>query len=453
MVKTNIIEDEVLEVKEQLRIYFPDIQEQKLNQKDFLYQEFKRLDSEFNVRYDSSYQSLVNFSQTKDLPIHRWFYYQEGYSPELIRKILKYIDLKNISHLFDPFVGGGTSLVVAQELGIKSTGIETNPFSSFLAKTKTQKYTTQEINDALNFSLPEFQKKHSTYDKYELSIIKKLFDVENFDKIELLKKNILIIESNKVKNILFTALLCILQDVSYYKKAGNGLKRKRIYNKLDVYDAFINKLNNICEDLKLQSSSTESTIINDSCLNIDNYPINEIDVSIFSPPYANCFDYYEVYKIELWVGEFVKTYKQLRTLRKEALTSNLNANLQKELGKVTSSKILLPIIYNLSQENLWDKKIPKMLSLYFSEMQLLLRNIYSRTKKGGYCIIVVGNSSYGGFAIPTDLILAEIGREIGFKVKEIIVARRNETSSQQYKKIGNLIEYIRESIIVFKKNV
>ena len=36
------------------------------------------------------------------------------------------------------------------------------------------------------------------------------------------------------------------------------------------------------------------------------------------------------------------------------------------------------------------------------------------------------------------------------KVKEIIVTRNNETSSQQYKKIGNLIKYIRESIIILK---
>ena len=36
------------------------------------------------------------------------------------------------------------------------------------------------------------------------------------------------------------------------------------------------------------------------------------------------------------------------------------------------------------------------------------------------------------------------------QVKEIIVTRNNETSSQQYKKIGKLIKYIRESIIILK---
>ena len=66
-------------------------------------------------------------------------------------------------------------------------------------------------------------------------------------------------------------------------------------------------------------------------------------------------------------------------------------------------------------------------------------------------MVVVGNSSYGGLAIPTDIILAEIGKNIGFKVNEIVVARRNETSSQQYDKIGNLIEFVRESLIFFEK--
>jgi hypothetical protein len=92
-----------------------------------------------------------------------------------------------------------------------------------------------------------------------------------------------------------------------------------------------------------------------------------------------------------------------------------------------------------------------MIDTYFFEMKHLLEMIYSKTKVGGYCIIVVGNSAYGHLAIPTDIILAQLGKEVGFTVSEIIVARKNETSSQQYDKIGGFIEYIRESLVVLKK--
>ncbi|MFA4851841.1 MAG: DNA methyltransferase [Bacteroidales bacterium] len=445
------IEEELTEVKEQLVLFYPNLKPNQDLKKDFFYNEYKKLDKQFNTRYDLTYQYLVNFSKTKNLPIHRWFYYQEGYSPLLIKKVLNDLNLNGSTHLFDPFAGSGTSLVAAKELGIQATGIEINPFSCHMALTKTQNYSDAEIKKASLFKVPKHKTIENLFQKYKLSIIGNLFELENLEKIELLKEKIETEKNQKVKNILFTALLCILQQVSYYKKAGNGLKKKRIYKSINAFDAFNIKLNEIISDIKSNNSPKEPVIINDNCLNINNYNINEIDISIFSPPYANCFDYYEVYKIELWLGEFVKSYDELRCLRKAALTSNLNADLKKRNKIVTSSKILIPILDYLSNIKLWDNKIPKMLNAYFSEMEQLLNELFIKTKKGGYCVIVVGNSSYGGLSIPTDIILSEIGKNIGFSVKEIIVARRNETSSQQYDKIGNLIEFVRESLIILKK--
>jgi DNA modification methylase len=451
MEKVYLIEDEINEVKEQLVLFYPNLNAKEDYKTDFFYNEYKKLDVEFNTRYDLTYQYLVNFSKTKNLPIHRWFYYQEGYSPELIKKVLKYLNLNGSTHLFDPFAGSGTSLVAAKELGIKATGIEINPFSCHMAISKTQNYSEEEINILENFEVPNYKPLKKLFEKYELSIIENLFEIENFEKIELIKKKIELEKNSKVKSILFTTLLCILQQVSYYKKAGNGLKKKRIYKSVDTFEAFKFKLDEIISDIKLNNNKNKTVIINDNCLNINNHKIDEIDISIFSPPYANCFDYYEVYKIELWIGEFVKSYEELRNLRKAALTSNLNADLKKKTKIVTTSKVLIPIIDYLNNTKLWDNKIPKMLNAYFSEMEQLLVSLFEKTKKGGYCVVVVGNSSYGGLAVPTDIILAEIGKNLGFTVQEIIVARRNETSSQQYSKIGNLIEFVRESLIIFKK--
>jgi DNA modification methylase len=443
--------EELEDIKNLLTSYFPKFNLEGDHDVDFFYNYYKNLDIEYNTRYDLSYQYLVNFSKTKDLPIHRWFYYQEGYSPELVKKIFNYLNLNNKTHLFDPFAGSGTSLMAAKELGIKATGVEINPFSCHMASTKTADYSIEEITELRNFKIPKYKAVPRLFEKYELSIIKNLFEVQNFEKIEILKRSINKVKSEKIRNLLFTALLCILQEVSYYKKAGNGLKRKRVYKSVDTFEIFKVKLEDIINDIISISNLNKTEIINENCLNIRNLQIEEIDLSIFSPPYANCFDYYEVYKIELWIGEFVKSYEELRKLRKSALTSNLNADLKKKTKIVDASKILIPIIDTLNKAQLWDKKIPKMINAYFSEMQDLLSILYENTRKGGYCVIVVGNSSYGGLAVPTDLILSDIGKQIGFEVKEIIVARRNETSSQQYSKIGNLIEFIRESIIILKK--
>ena len=184
---------------------------------------------------------------------------------------------------------------------------------------------------------------------------------------------------------------------------------------------------------------------------MDKYSIPLIDISLFSPPYANCFDPFEVYKIELWVGEFVTTYEELRHKRKTALTSNLNADVTKNVSDQHKTELLDNILNYLSGEELWNKRIVKMLNVYFNDMFVVLEKIYKNTQKDGYCVIVVGNSAYGNLAIPTDLILGQLGQKVGFNVSEIIVARNNETSSQQHLKLEEYTEYLRESIIILRK--
>ena len=419
-----------------------------------LFQKYKIKDEQFNTYLDDTYQYLVNFSKTKNLPIHRWFYYQEGYSPKLVGNIINHLKLNKKKNLFvfDPFSGSGTTLLKSKEMGFKSTGFEINPFSAFMIKVKTREYTKDDLNEFNSFSIPNKKTDKNVYSKYELRIIQNLFDKEKLEKIESLKEAINKIQNIKVRDLLFATLLFILEPVSNYRKGGNGLKKKRVNKNLDPFEYFSEKKNEIFEDLSKQiKGNFEPQIINDSCLNMGKYDINNIDISIFSPPYANCFDPFEVYKIELWLGNFIEGYDDLRSKRKSALTSNLNANLKKEFDSEHRTELLNRILTILDGKELWDKRLPKMLDTYFFDMFVVLNELYNKTKKGGYCVIVVGNSSYGNIAIPTDIILGEIGQKVGFNVNEIIVGRTNETSSQQHTKIGKLKEYIRESLVILQK--
>lgn len=419
-----------------------------------LLEKYKERDNQLNVYSDSSYKYLVNFSQTKNLPIHRWFYYQEGYSPELVKNILTHLNLLNRKNLniFDPFAGSGTTLLTSKQLGFNSFGFEINPFSAFMIKVKTRNYKPEELKEYGNFKIPEYRKITNVYTKYDLSIIDKLFDKIKLEKIELLKDSIKRVNNEKVRDLLMATLLSILEPTSNYRKAGNGLKKKRLKLDLDPFVEFQKKKLEILSDLQLSSSNNgEPEIINDSCLNAGKYNLKNIDISIFSPPYANCFDPFEVYKIELWLGEFISGYEDLKNKRKSALTSNLNANLKKDIDLGHRTDLLNEILEILSKKELWDNRLIKMIDTYFFDMFIVLNEIYNKTKNGGYCVIVVGNSSYGNIAVPTDIILAEIGEKAGFKTKEIIVGRTNETSSQQHSKLGEFRNYIRESLVILQK--
>ena len=80
----------------------------------------------------------------------------------------------------------------------------------------------------------------------------------------------------------------------------------------------------------------------------------------------------------------------------------------------------------------------------------MLENLYDLLKKEKYCIIVVGNSSYGNCVIPTDIIITKIATRIGYSSAKINVVRKLGTSSQQYKKVDKP-DLLRESIIYLQK--
>lgn len=428
------------------------------------YDKFAELEKKYTVIYPESvnatYTSLLNYSDDLNKPFQRWYRYKEGFSVELVEQLIKEYSRHKEGRILDPFLGSGSTLLAANDMGYSGVGFEVNPFSFFLAKCKLEHYTKEiieQFKEKYEEILREAEKADNEYVLPKLSISGKVFGQE----IEKYYMNLgMLIDNSKaderIVNLLKLGWLACLEALCNYRKAGNGLKirkyvKPRIITVDDARVMLLEEYQNIYIDLLKSKSAGDAALYNESCLNMSKrIKANTIEGIIFSPPYANCFDYTEIYKLELWFGKFVSEYSDLKKLRNASLHSHLNGNLNLEAE--SKSETLEELLSELQKKELWDKKIPKMLQLYYDDMFKVLEESYKVLDDKGFCCIVVGNSAYGGMVFPADLILAEYAEKTGFKVDKIEVDRYIITSSQQYEMTKETGKYLRESVVCLVKN-
>lgn len=429
-----------------------------------LYAGYAEIEQRVAVRVNSNettYRSPVNFRESMEKPRHRWFPYKEGFSPSFVNEFINSNGPSGNGLVFDPFSGSGTTSIVAAEQGRKSVGLDVSPLTVFVSKTKSLQLNASEIHRLRNY-MEAFMNAmldekvaapaNATLERYfEHSVLDALLRVKAFYKS---------IECEKSQSLFKLAYLTAIEPFSTHRKAGNGVKRKTNYSlpsnsrsPIDALRSFvIEKLNLFVSDIENSKSFhppcfKQETSLKASALS----SIDGISSVLTSPPYANCFDYSKIYMSELWLGDFFTSKLDQAKFRQDSVRSHVHASWKdrhQDFGSELVQSIIQP---HVDSQDLWSPKIGGMLTGYFADMGFLLHNLYHRVASGGKLGFVVGNSFYGGIAVATDLLLADLGARHGYQVEEIQVYRGVIPSSQQYKNLGDNRKYMRESLVVFRR--
>ena len=94
-----------------------------------MYKDYKFIDC------TEKYHSVMQFDKNKNVFVHRWYPFVEGYSKEFIEDILRELPFTPTCAL-EPFCGSGTTPVELQNHGIKCYSFEVSPFMHLLSTVK-----------------------------------------------------------------------------------------------------------------------------------------------------------------------------------------------------------------------------------------------------------------------------------------------------------------------------
>lgn len=426
---------------------------------------YRSAEEHLQLQERPSFGSLVVASGNSEAPVHRWFRFKEAYSPKLLQTLLStfYGPSSSTLQLVDPYCGVGTTLLSAQTLRdyrVQAIGIEHNPFIRFIAQAKLDWHKA----DAKN--ILKLAKRIVDAPIAQTSALPNLSGLTSGRCMSTHIGRRLVGIREAIRNdgdsinhrLLLVGLASAIEPLSRTRKDGRALRLVDRPRQL-VSAILMRQWSDIAADISLMKKANRSVNVAKVIAGDGRRPTNSgigiqsIDAIVTSPPYPNNIDYSEVYKLELWLLDFIKDAKNFLALRKGTFRSHPTSDLKKDeslfLKTVFASPlsaIFEPLLNKLDTEA--EKWRRKLLIGYFSDMLLALEEYYKILRTGGQAFIAVGNSLHGGqyasYLIATDLLVAELAKTVGFNVSEVAISR-----PLRRRLTGN--HFLRDSIVVLRK--
>ncbi len=370
----------------------------------------------------------MTFQVSKEKPVHRWFYYKEGYSPEIVEYALKQEKTKGI--LLDPFCGTGTSLIAAKANNLDSRGIDASELAVFVSKVKCANYEKKDVDEARLFMKDLFKKRTEPEIRWDFELFdpKTAFPKRNLNDILYVREAIEKSEcSGKVRDLLLLALVSALPQSSLMIKDGGVLRPDRKKRTMPAKDAFKRKVKQVLSDIENAAITGKEPDIRLGDARVLPYEADSCDIIVTSPPYLNNVDYSKIYGLEL----------SLLALDKEITKQTRSRSLRSFLQKDAKPKYVPEEVSEVGN------RIP-VVGAYFADMENSISEMKRVLKKGGSSYVIVSNSVIYEEHILVDEILAVIGERLGLQ-SEIIVGAYRVADVKPYRIKA------RESIVLLKK--
>ena len=244
--------------------------------------------------------------------VHGMHEYKGKFNPQVVRAVLNIFKIGRDQMVLDPFCGSGTTLVECSHIGVKSYGVDLNPFAVFLANAKllalsTPAGTLKTVLERITVALEKVSHKEMVVEEdLRSQYLRSWFDFEILCCIEKLRTCI----EGAAEDIapVFLAIASnLLRDYSRQDPKDLRIRRRKspLPNK-SIFSVFLARCRECVEHVEVtqQIIGTDvprgrATLSDSSISGLDEM----YDAGITSPPYAMALPYIDTQRLSLvWLG-------------------------------------------------------------------------------------------------------------------------------------------------------
>ena len=387
--------------------------------------------------------------------IHRWFRLTPSFGPDLVCEMLNKLDCKNGNVVLDPFSGASTTLIESALQGYDSYGFEINPFLHWVGTVSLRwNIDKNELTDTLNGIVNKFEedslrinfdnladnnleipKIHNPLRWWRKDVLTSLLILKNAIKTQSGNKDVQEFFLLALAGVLIPDLTnvtlgrlqlhFIIRDDDFIDTI-NIFKKHALTMIKDVSD--VQQLENI-GDAKLFNIDSLNP-------NIDNFkPINCV---ITSPPYPNRYSYVWNTRPYLYFFDFFNSPKQASELDKSTIggtwgtaTSVLSKGIVSPEFQFLE-EIVVPVTEQIRIE---DNLMANYVIKYFNLLAAQIHAMEKLPQNNLRCAYVVGNSRVKGVYVETDVILAKIFSELGYRIESVERIRKRHSGKDLHESI------------------
>ncbi len=411
-------------------------------------------DASYRERLDALLSKNLDFhDQQSTYASHNFHAFPAKFPPQLPRAFINALtDPGDV--VLDPMMGSGTTILEAFLLDRQGIGFDIDPLALKIAKAKVTPLKAQQVEQlgrtileqarlaAKRAESPLQSRLAQTLDPETRQFIDYWFAAETQLELLALLEQIAGIDHAAIRayfELAFSAIIVtksggvsLALDLAHtrphrakiiLRKDGSVLlgddltenpsPRVRLLTKTlrSPIDEFEKRLQQNLKGILSESASDIQPAV--GLGNAERLPLRDssVDLVVTSPPYAsNAIDYMRAHKFALvWLGYPVDdlSHKRRDYIGAEALNGQDLVPLPARVNGVIAGIAAL------------DKKKGRVLQRYYSEVSLVLREMFRVLKSGKAAIVVVGSSIMRSRDTETGECLADIGRSIGFEVPRI----------------------------------